>query len=482
MLKKHRFPKNKLFAFSSILVITASLISLFIILFASVNNDYRFLIILPIVFSFCYVFLLGRILFESPKIFIMVLIPLNFIRYVILPALVAYTGYYGGRASIPPELIDYKLAVFLMAYEILVLSFVIFFFSQKYSSDLYDYRNKVFKVRKKIIYYIFILLVMGLVIINPKIINQFSFILPSEKALNIYGNYAEYSKSTGALFKLTAYLFNILKELVLILLVYMNSKKYQKSGKNIYFYIAILFGVMNIAIYFGANRSDLLLQSFATILLLLIFFKDKKFKILFSTGIISLMMIIILSIGRQHHVLTSKDILNSIADTLQIYLGGPYNVAIAIDMADKFSEFRSIITIIGDFTRSVFGLSFLVKQFEIPLSTDIFNWRIFQVKNNGTQILPMIGQGYFYFGFIFSPILEIIFIYIAFTLEKVTVKTQDPVLYYFLIITCIRLGFLTSQNTVIQLNDLSYNLFIPLILIFLNNRIVYKKNSKMIDR
>lgn len=475
MTKLKNNKRRDWYVISIVVVLISSIISCITTYRFTIGTGYTILFILPFIYGVAYTLVLGNAVFYRPKLFLIIFTVINYIRYSILPFLISYTGYFGGRATIPPTIHQFSYAVLLMVYEIIIVSFFIYIGTRRYNINLNVLKIFNFENKNYFIYKLFALLTIVLMLFNIRVLNQFNFIKTSSQSLVVYGNYSKYSAETSVLFKFSGYLLNILKQIVLVLLIYKLGIKYQKKKNKIYFYFAMIVGLLNITIYYGANRSDLLLQSIATLIILYSIFSKEKRKIFTVVGLLSVFMVIIVSISRQHSVISSQHILLGLTDTIQIYLGGPYNVALSIDMANKYSSYRNLFTLIGDLTRSVLGVNFIAKKFVDVLSTDLFNWRIFGPTDYGTQILPMIGQGYFYFGFIFAPIFEILFVKFSFRLERLFIKTKDPVLSYFASITCLRLGFIMSQNTVIQLNDLSYNLFIPFILVFLNKRIVFRK-------
>lgn len=109
-----------------------------------------------------------------------------------------------------------------------------------------------------------------------------------------------------------------------------------------------------------------------------------------------------------------------------------------------------------------------------------YNRRYF-FSDKVTQILPMIGQGTLYFGYIGAPIIMVGFISIAYYFQKIMEQSRNLELVYFLTLATARMGFLLGQNTMNMVNDMSYNLLLFLFIYLLNKKIIYKKRMLNYD-
>ena len=196
-------------------------------------------------------------------------------------------------------------------------------------------------------------------------------------------------------------------------------------------------------------------------------------------GVLGITILVLISNSRSYSSISKNtSISEDLVDFFQSYTGGPYNVAIAIESAELFEDERNIGVLIFDFLRPTLGINLIMKNLDINYTNVYFNYRMFFNPNRASQIMPMIGEGYFTVGIIFAPIVDIIFIYIAFNLKKIQLRKNRIELIYFFMITMIRLGFLMGQNATIQMNDLSFNLFVPLILYWFNNKFIFKKGKE----
>jgi len=475
--------KNKSIKTSSYVVALNYIVIPVICLVASVyillwnqRSEYNLMFLLPIVFLICYEFLLLKAL-KTFREFGYVYSIVSFVRFVILPVLTVLSGRYDGRSSVPPSTDSFKIAFTLMIYEIIVCSIFIFFFGKKLCKEKKDVNKNIALSKNKWFYYIFIVISIFFIILNPNILSALSFIMPNRNGFN-YDDF-------GIVGQITI-LFSIVgKDLIFILLLNYMKDKYHNNPSIKYVWLSIVLIIINSSIYFGTNRFDFVLNLVASTILFCIIFKKYR-KI-----IVSMMMIfcvagfIAITQVRNNYYSVSKDksLIYDVTDTLQIYLGGPYNVAMSVETAIAYPEGRNIGTALYDITRPVLGINIFVKNIEnVELTTHYFNWRIFN-KNHQTQIIPMIGEGYYLFGFLLAPVFDVLFITIAFYLRKLCMRKNDMFITFFVLITLVRLGFINCQSATIQMNDLSFNLFLPAIIYVVNGGLpVLKKQLKIKDK
>lgn len=124
--------------------------------------------------------------------------------------------------------------------------------------------------------------------------------------------------------------------------------------------------------------------------------------------------------------------------------------------------------------RPTLGLNVLLKNLDLKTSTNYFNERIY-FEERSTQIIPIIGQGYFFFNFVFSPVIMIMFLFFVRFLINVRQKKARIELIFFLSITIARIGLALGQNGSILMNDTSFFLLLFIFVYYFNNKIVLKK-------
>jgi len=186
------------------------------------------------------------------------------------------------------------------------------------------------------------------------------------------------------------------------------------------------------------------------------------------------LLIVIIGSVSQHRenvsITGGSNTLVDVTDLFQVYTGGPYNVAISIETKDYYPEASHLSVLLFDVFRPMIGVNILLKDMPQVYSNIYFNMRMWTHVDRRSQILPMIGQGNLYFGFLFSPIFSILFVLLAYFLERIYQSTIPLELYYFIGLALIRLGFMMGQNTMNMINDISMNLFLFLLVYFFNKK------------
>lgn len=435
-------------------------------------SSYKYMFLLPIVFFFCYSLFLRKGI-KHFKEFNIVYSGINFVRFVLLPILIVITGRYGGRSPQYPLDSSFNLAFLLMIIELFSCSLFIFILSKLKKFHFQNLDNKTVTTPKtKLIYIIFIAIVFMGLLIKPNLLKAFSFIIPNSNMLT-YDNFEIFDQIL--LLSMIAG-----KQLIFLLICSKYYNRFIKTNKKIYMYLAGFAMLINCFIYFGYNRSDFLMNLIASFIILIYMFGKNSKKFIKIFVIVGLVCLTLITQVRNHRSISQgNDPLYDLTDNIQIYLAGPYDIAIAVETAKEFPEARNFKHLIFDFGRSTLGLNVIFKNFNLVNSNKYYNVRLFRTEQS-TQIMPIIGEGYFFFGFMFSPLIEMLFIWIAYLLRKYMDKAMRIELIFFFTITIIRIGFISGQNASIQMNDLSFNLILPMLLFFLNNLFYYKKSGERI--
>lgn len=251
---------------------------------------------------------------------------------------------------------------------------------------------------------------------------------------------------------------------------------YNKKKNSIYVFLSFIFVLINMFIYFGTNRSDIIISAIASFLLLYKLFGrvTKNYLIL---GVVSLILIISIVSGTRSNASISENRLTGITDTFQVYTGSVYNVAIALETKDFFPEANNLGVLFFDIFRPMIGINFLIKNLSFEYSNIFFNRRMWLNVDRRSQILPMIGQGNLFFSFLLAPLFSIFFIRLFYYFEKIMLKTKNLEIYYFFTLVVVRLDFFMRQNTMNMINDMSMNLVLFLV-IFLFNQSLNSMLSK----
>lgn len=165
---------------------------------------------------------------------------------------------------------------------------------------------------------------------------------------------------------------------------------------------------------------------------------------------------------------------------LNAYLGGIYNISVAVDMRKTFYNEINMSNFIYDTLRPVIFLgSILGKNMNSKLTVELFNMEFFGHGNNKSQIVPIIGQGYFYFGFLGAWILEGFALIFALKLEQFFMKTENLEYKFFTLYILLRLALMQGLSFTIIINNISYKFVLPMLLIWINSKIVGIKKENI---
>ena len=397
--------------------------------------------------------------------FLIVFTFIAFLRYVILPILIVYSDYYGGRSIAEPLEDSFIYAIHLMNWELICASFAIYFFSKIYKKNT-NVEITISK-RKNYIYYLFIAFSLLLALAFPKGLLAINFVFQAILPTDL--------DTASSIDNLVSYSVIISKSLIFLMIIKSLGSKYHSTSKLKYMYIALVVSMFNILIYWGTNRSDILISAIATSLTLVHFF-GAPIKKYFVLGAVVMLTVLTLVTQSREHASVSGGFNKSvdITDAVQAYTGGPYNVAIAVETKNYFPESQNLKVLLFDIFRPMIGVNLLIKNSDQAYSNMYFNDRIWLHVDRRSQILPMIGQGNLFFGFFFAPVLTVFFVFLAFYIRSKIFISSNIEIYYFFNLALIRLGFMLGQNTMNMVNDLSMNLFLFLFVYFLN-----KKFSKL---
>lgn len=425
------------------------------------EHGYELIFLQPLTFIF---FLLmvyrGRVTREAPPFF-MVILSIAFLRYVILPFITVESSHYHGRSLVNPLPDSYNDAIILTCYEAIVVGLFIMFMEnrRKPSAQYYQTESKSIFTKNFIL---FIGSLSALVTIAfPSSLALINIVIPINQELIDFD-------SLSILDKISTYLLITSKQIIFLFLIFRLSKKYKITNNTIYINLAKILVLINTIIYFGVSRIDILVTGIASIIIYYKLFPRSSKAFIGVSIAFALILVSIVSSVRGHATAT-ESWLTELADIIQVYTGGIYNVAIGLETKDWFPDASNISTLMMDIFRPVMGINILLKNVDINYSNIYFNQRLQINTDLVSQIIPAIAQGNLYFGYLLAPIFIIPFIYLYYIFEKITNQYKKIELNYFLSILMIRLGFIFGQNSMNMLNEISMNLTLLMIFILINN-------------
>lgn len=392
----------------------------------------------------------------GPSLVLAVCLATAFLRYSLFPLLAAIDGGYVGRSWIAPSNASVDLAVTLMVYEILGVTALITWLELRHA------RSKVHGVKSERLrllpgWYIaaLALLAVLLALLFPESLGQVNVGVPIIPD-------GDDTLAPAATF--AAMLIVVVKSLTAVGLIWRLALLTRYV--NLATVAAFLVAVANVTVYFGTGRIATVLTAAASIWLLRTAFGPTR---LLSVGVfvVTLTTATVYSVvtdARDYPTLSTSRLTNMV-DSIQVYTGGVYNVAIGVEVGSFFPEAARIDGLFFDFARSTIGLNLLAQRLNMRYSNEYFNDRMWVHVDRRSQILPMIAQGYLYFPAPLSITLSLAFVYLGYALQGAIRTTGYVELKYLLALIALRMGFFWGQNSMNMMTYISIYLLIPLMLI-----------------
>ena len=230
----------------------------------------------------------------------------------------------------------------------------------------------------------------------------------------------------------------------------------------------------------GTSRFSIILPLSAGLFTIFILYKNyRKLIVILSVGM-SLLLIAVSTLLKQNTIVTqgntstakSSSTFENLNTDLQLYFSGVSNVAHSIDTSYVYAPFQ-FDAIISELFRSVVFLNSLFGQHQSALTS--FNEVFYQRSLVSDQILPMIGQGFLYFGPYLAPVLSLISIILVMILDKKIYNSDSVFKMYAMSYLCIKLTLFFMANATIQISFFTNFFIILLIISYLNNKFIVKK-------
>lgn len=460
------------------MVALTTLISLFRVGFSDVKSGYENFYLLPLSFGLVYIFCYSRLIFNkktSPYLYAIIII--FFLRYVAYPFLVVVSGFYdnGGRNINPIPSPIYEKAIILMCYELFIYSIAIYYFERSFQKRRTMGLNLLLinSYYSNRIYHLFFFIGTLMLILNKSwttiIFNPLQLISDDDLGSE-YGTSNTMALALGNLFYVLKNVFFVAGTLFVTKLRYI-----KKTISAFTFWSGILVLVAFVTAFsFGLNRMKIVIMTIVSLYYVYLTLKPYiEFRLSHIAIGLSLLILPLITLNlvtnARNYYSTSDSWTASKAGAIQVYLGGAHNVATCIDMNETNPDEVSLKNLAFDFVRPTLGINYLVRNSDLKYSNQLFNKHIYG-NDHMAQIIPIIGQGYIYFGFILSPLIGLLFIGLAYyLLNQLYNKNNSPYFTFFLLLVIFRLALLPGQNSMNFMNYISFNLIIIVLLELINN-------------
>lgn len=391
-----------------------------------------------------------------------------FLRYVISPLLMALYGSDIQMGSTVAIIIQSK-AVELMIYE-MVAMFLIFALLHKY---FYSKNSKIRNVKSQtnIFGWIFISIALLIIIVQPSVLENYSFIWSASKLKTDSAN------EDVTLFALLIQLAQIVFTVSILNIIY---KFYEKNNSIIYLFVSFIVIVASASFITGTSRSSIIIPLVTGLFTLLVLYNKYRKLIIGSSLILSLLVISVSTILKQQTNVTigSKSLYHSAGPLenfntdIQLYFSGLINVGHAIETSSIIKPFDFNL-IMSDLTHSIVFINKFFHQSQSALTA--FNDMFYKTTGVADQIIPILGQGFVYFGTVLAPILSVFGLIIVMFLDKMVYLTKSVFTLYILSYFCMKFSMLFMSNATILSSFFTNFILILLLIAYLNSKVSYKK-------
>ncbi|XOW48510.1 hypothetical protein QYF31_08935 [Staphylococcus haemolyticus] len=210
-----------------------------------------------------------------------------------------------------------------------------------------------------------------------------------------------------------------------------------------------------------------------------ILYKNYRKLIITLSAILSLLVISVSTLLKQNtNVVTARGLYHSAGaienfnTDVQIYFSGLINIGHSIESSFVYSPFQ-INGVLGDITHSVIFVNSFFTNFQSALVT--FNDMFYKKVGVSDQILPLLGQGYLYFGAILSPIFSIIVLLVVMLLDKNIHNSNSVFTLYVYAYLCLKFSLFFMSNATILLSFFTNFFLVLLVIAILNKKIVVRR-------
>lgn len=407
----------------AIVEIFGFLISIVASLFVAINSSdyYPIMFFIPLLFGF-FTFIPGRLMrYLSPSPGIVYFLLLVSVRYFITPIVTSLSGDYSvfaGRYTNPDYLF---LANIMLIYEMIVVYIVAHITLRNYSKSLKIEEEVIIYKESQFVLILFILFAIVLIVIKPSLIKEYNFVFAitsTQSNINEVENWGLFS-----------IIVSTAKLLLPLTFLYYGKILYERRQKFIYVLIALVPSLV-ITMFVQGMRRGALLTPLVLILLLSVNIFPKYKKRIFllmggAAGIILTFMTLQKSILRQSANLESlQDQINWFSVYLDSYFAFIKHIAAAIETNIRYREAIGISSLLNDVLYPFPALGGMIFD-GINRSAIYFNYTYHNTTLITDAVIPTIGQGIMYLGYLFSPMLAGVMIRLSLASDKKYRSSKD---------------------------------------------------------
>lgn len=383
------------------------------------------------------------------------LITLNiilFLRYVIMPATLLDQIYTGSISQIT----YLSEAIYIMVYEEICIFATIFYFTRRFERKIHLRTPPIHICNNTFIFYLYVVSFVALCFLFPALIGSWGAFTGEFEIEEL-----DAVTNTNGVVRI---IFGTLEAVIALWVIDWCRKRYYKRKSNSYPLIAaiVVIGYL-LLIQMGSvriSRWQLLVCGAAMFALLVSFFPRYKKLFVFTLLLPSFLIILFMTgIKNFGYDPTGAKEFSVNGDISNAYFAGPYNVSAAMSLAAH--EQNSPVFLWEDLLYGFPGISKLIGY--QGTSSYLFNRAYYGSNWRNDAIIPLIGQSYYFFGPILSPILSVLAIFFLMLCDrKYTTCDSNDIRKYIYAYIAIWLGIQSILNMTICMSWI-YQRVIPLV-------------------
>lgn len=377
------------------LSITALIIA-FAIYESKTTGIYKYVFILPLLFTTINFLFLN--IYNRLTIVTIIVITMEFIRYVLTPLVLMIENYPKGLYTYSFNNEKMVNAILTMAIEIIAIYFALYK-TRRYSDIVIDDKALVRRIVDKENYsklgissYAIILFTIAIFLMFPAVRNIYSFIFSGELDSLTYVTSSMMDSLPGGVGWLGSTFGEITRYILLENILLALFKENLKKQKKKYFFISIAIIMLNMIFVTSSMVISLLASIVLFFQVYILYPQDRKKFIKFSI-ILGEVAILAVIFSYLKNVLSYQ----SLSQMIQDYTNGYYNIYQAQCAYEKYNLGiidKIMMLFLGDGIANISPINIF---FHVVNSSDIFNNYLYGRKFNGGAVLPFVSQWTYYF-------------------------------------------------------------------------------------
>jgi hypothetical protein len=246
---------------------------------------------------------------------------------------------------------------------------------------------------------------------------------------------------------------------------------YKKTRNNIYFILSILVVAIPYGLIIDGNsRNTIIIPLICMMTVFFFLYPEKRRSVMIFVGILIGIISVITILWKSLATLGgSSNSLSFWIAYLESYFAGIANMGKAVVAKINYDSFFSLDILFNDLFQNVPFLSKIVD----PIRTSSYYY--YDIWGRTDQVIPATGNGLFYFGYLFAPLVPIFILYISAKFTKYVYKSQSipEILIYSYASVTITYNCFNSISSLMM--KLTIFILPTILIIWLNKRVIVKR-------